>query len=293
MLVRLALSLLTLGVVIAYPWHTATLCLQASETDPLLDTDGDFLPDCVEWAVLTSASSGDTDGDLTPDFVEVVQRGTPRQPGEPLPLDQEMRIVITGPQPGTTTGITWMHLFLRLAEPSTPLQTFAAWLEVPFLPGVRLSFDMFALGPAVYRERNAGTEGVWIQLSVPLVSTQLLHQLLPCSIQAESTLGGRYVRSGVKLFDVQGTISTLAPFDHDHYAVQSIAPVVGGGGLSNRVCLLELVNSGSSPGGTLYTVHNASCEDANELECVLPTCTQSIGWVLTIPGGLGVMGGSN
>lgn len=293
MLVRLAVSALALGVVLAGTWPSASPCVHATETDPLLDTDDDFLPDCVEWAVLTSTTNPDTDGDLTPDFIEVVQRGTPRDPGAPMPVDQEMRIVITGPQPGTTTGATWMHLFLRLAEPGTTLTSFQAWLEVPSLPGMRLNFDIFALGPAAYRERNAGPQGIWVQLSVPLVSTNLLQQLLPCSIQAESVVGGRYLRSGVKLFNVQGTISTLVAFDEARYAVQSIAPVVGGGGLSNRVCLLELTESGSGPGGTLYTVTHAACEDCNELECILPTCVQSIGWILTIPGGLGVMGGPN
>lgn len=293
MLGRLVLSLLTLGVGLALTWRGEPMRVQASETDPLLDTDDDFLPDCVEWAVLTSTTNQDTDGDLVPDFVEVVQRGTPRQPGEPQPIDQEMRIVITGPQPGTTAASTWMHLFLRLAEPSTPITSFQAWLEVPYLPGVRLNFDMFALAPAVFRQRDAGAQGVWVQLSVPLVSTTLLHQVLPCSIQAEAVLGGRTVRCGVNLFDVQGSISTLVAFDNDRFAVQSIAPTPGGGGLSNRVCLLDLVECGSGPGGTLYTVTNASCEDCNELECAMPNCTQSIGWIVTIPGGLGVIGGQN
>ena len=290
MLGRLALSLLTLAVPFAFLWGSAPLCLQATETNPLVDSDDDFLPDCVEWAVLTSATNPDTDDDQIPDFIEVVQRGTPRQPGTALPMDQEMRVVITGP-PAGTSGTTWMHLFLRLAEAGTPLTSFQAWLEVPYLPGLRLSFDMFALGPAFYRQRDAGEQGFWVQLSVPLVSAALLHQILPCSIQAESVIGGRLVRSGVNLFDVQGSISTLVAFDNDRFAVQTIAPVVGGGGLSNRVCLLDLVESGCGPGGTLYTVAHASCEDCNELECPAAACPQAVGWILTIPGGLGVISG--
>jgi hypothetical protein len=288
MLGKLALSLLTLAVAGALTLRSAPQQVRATEIDPLLDTDDDFLPDCVEWAVLTSTTNPDTDGDQIPDFVEVVQRGTPRLPSAPHPVDQEMRVVITAP-PAGTAGIAWMHLFLRLAEPGTPLTSFEAWLELPALPGIRVSFNMFALGPAAFRQRDAGSQGVFIQLSVPLVSANLLQQLLPCSLQAESVLGGRYIRSGVSLFDVQGSISTIVAFDQDRYAVQTIAPVVGGGGLSNRVCLLDLDDIGSGPSGTNYIVRHACCEDCNELECVLASCTGSIGWVITIPGGLGVL----
>lgn len=290
MLARLALSLLTLVVAGALTWRTPAPVVRATETDPLLDSDDDFLPDCVEWAVLTSTSNPDTDGDLIPDFVEVVQRGTPRLPSAPHPVDQEMRVVVTGPPVGSN-GTAWLHLFLRMVEPGTPLTSFDAWLELAMFPGVRLSFDMFSLGPATFRQRDAGAQGVFVQLSVPLISVGLLHQILPCSIHAESVLGGRLIHSGVGLFNVQGSIATVVPFDGARCAVQTIAPVVGGGGLSNRVCLLDLEDVGSGPSGTNYIVRKACCEDCNELECVLPSCAGSVGWVITIPGGLGALNG--
>lgn len=291
MLVRLVLSLLTVGAAVALSLRGPTESVRADGTDPLADADDDFLPDCVEWAVLTSASNPDTDGDSVPDFVEVVQRGTPRMPGQPMPLDQEMRIVITGPQ-GSTSGPTWMHLLVRLAEPTSQMTNFHAWLELGLLPGLQISFDMFALGPAVFRQRDSGAQGTWIQYSVPLVSAALVHQILPCTVQAEAVIGGRYVRSGTSLFDVQGSIATLAPFGENCFAVQTIAPVPVVGGSSNRVCVLDLQECGSGLGGTLYTVAHANCEDCNELECVVASCALCVGWVITIPGGLGVISGN-
>src|SRR5262245_17836322 len=73
----------------------------AWELGILEDSDNDFLPNCVEWAVMTNSASPDTDGDGTGDFIEVVQRGHPREPSAPLALDQEMRIVLTGPGIGS------------------------------------------------------------------------------------------------------------------------------------------------------------------------------------------------
>ena len=130
-------------------------------------------------------------------------------------------------------------------------------------------------------------------LSVPLADMSALAQLLPCSLQAETVLGGRYLRSGVSLLNAQGSIATLTHFRDSSYALQSLAPSLLGSGSSNRVCVLDLTQSGSSTGGTLYTVTGANCEDCNELECVLTSCQQSLGWVVTIPGGLGVLGGTN
>ena len=73
--------------------------LQAEPAPRDQDSDNDFLPDELEWVCLTNALSPDTDDDGNPDFVEVVQRGNPRHPGQPLPADHEMRLVVTS-RPG-------------------------------------------------------------------------------------------------------------------------------------------------------------------------------------------------
>lgn len=289
MLRKLALSLLGGSALLGVGATVESRELAADGGVAIADQDGDFLPDVVEWVVLTSATNPDTDGDQISDFVEVVQRGRPRRVDEPMPLDQEMRIVVTGPQPGSVDQSTWLHLFVRIVGPVASMSTFSTWLELPALPGLRLGFDMLSFGQPVVNQRDAGAEGTWLSVSVPLVSPGVLGLLAPFSLNASSTIAGREIQSSVCLFDLQGSVCTLVPFDGASFAVQSLStPVLGGGTLSNRVCLLDLTEVGSGPGGTVYEIAAARCDDCNEVECS-PTCPQSIGWLVTIPGGLGTL----
>jgi hypothetical protein len=292
MFARLSISLVAVGAFAALAWDSHAAVAACGDGPLLQDSDDDFLPDCVEWVQLTSANNPDTDGDLIPDFVEFVQRGEPRIVGGPLPTDQELRLVITGPGPASPGNLTWLHVFVRLAEPTAQVSGFHTWFELPAAPGVRFTFDLLGFGAPVFRTRDAGAQGIWMQVSVPVVSPALLQALLPCSVQVESFVGGRYLRSGVSLFDLGGSITSLVPFGNGAYAAQTIAPTPSMGGLSNRVCLLDLVEVGTGPAGVVYQITNAYCDDCNEVECA-PTCPASIGWLITVPGGTGTIGGSN
>ena len=59
---------------------------------------------------------------------------------------------------------------------------------------------------------------------------------------------------------------------------------------SNKVCVLDLSEVGSGPGGVVFEIVDADCEDCNELECGA-SCSDSVGWVITIPGGHTTLGG--
>jgi hypothetical protein len=116
---------------------------------------------------------------------------------------------------------------------------------------------------------------------------------LPFTIIAEVVVGGEYLKTGVCLLDVQGKTVNIVPFgtrSEGKYAFQSIAPPVTMGCATNKVCVLDLNEVGSGPGGVVYEIVDADCQDANELECGAG-CSQSIGSILTIPGGQAALRG--
>lgn len=285
---RIGPALLLVAAATTVGWTAPLQEVEATDVGGLmlLDSDGDFLPDSVEWVLMTSSSSADTDGDTEPDFVEVVQRGLPRHESAPLPLDQEMRIVVTGPQPGSPDNFSWLHVLLRFVGSADSLTAFSCCLQLAAMPGLQIPLDLTLFPGAELRERVTAQDGRWVHLAVPLAPTDFLALLSPCSIRADATVGGRNVTSTVNLVEVQDTVCSIVPFGSCH-VLQSIAPVVslGGEGLTNRVCLLDLVEVGSGPGGTIYEVIDAYCDDCNEMECG-PGCAQSIGWIITLPGGL-------
>lgn len=281
-------SLLLAAAIMMAAWFTSPVrqpALVAGSGDSLTDQDDDFIPDVVEWAVLTSASNPDTDNDQIPDFVEVVQRGSPRDPGSPLPVDYEARVVVTAPPVGTP-GPTWLHLMLRFVGNTPALTGLETWMEMPGFPGLQVPLSMLSFDHLVLRQRQTANDGLWVYVAVPMVAESVLQQLLPCSIHARASFVGRVVTSGVKLFSMQGQTVSLVPFGFDTYALQTIgAQTMSTNSYSNKVCLLELRQAGSGPGGTIYEVVGADCEDCNELECS-PSCPQSLGWLITLPGGL-------
>lgn len=263
--------------------------LQADPPELFRDSDFDFLPDDIEWAVLTDAQRPDTDGDGVGDFVEVVQRGSPRAAGAPQPADHEMRIIVTGTESGAGEQ-AWLHLLFRFMDQPTSMTGFRSWLEIGQVPGLQIPLDSLASGGVVYRSRQVPMEGEWISVSLPLASASMLNLLLPCTIVAEAQFGSRTVRHGVKLFDLNGTTATLVPWDQ-RFAVQTLVPTPSLPGCEpNKVCVLSLVPVSVTPGGIAFEVAEADCVDCNDLECG-QACTDSEGWVFIVPGGLGTITG--
>jgi hypothetical protein len=297
--------LMAVGLATSYfAWASPSESVEASSSgnccSATLDSDNDFLPDAVEWVLLSNSHKVDTDADGISDFIEVVEGGQPRHQSPVLPADQQMRLVVTGPLPESSDPRTWIHVFHRvMTAEATPgsgpaaIQSFATWYESPSYPGIQLPLNSFATSETIYRERITPTDGIWVQVSIPLVPEATLSSVLPCTIWAESVIAGETVTSGTNLVNTSSGVASLVPFDEWRYVFQILTPQPANMMVteSNQVCVIELKEQTSGAAGTTYQVTDADCEDANELECST-ACQQSIGWTVTIPGGTALVGGN-
>lgn len=258
--------------------------------DPLLidqDSDGDFLPDIVEWACLSNANDPDTDDDGISDFVEVVQRGSPRAAGQPRPTDHEMRVVVTSVTDPLGIEQTNLHLLFRFMGQVTQLTSFQPWLRTEWVPGLNIPLDMLASNGLTIDQRVVPNEGLWVRVRVPLASSAIVQTLLPGTIGANATIGGRSLEATVPLIARAGQIFSLVPFDDTRLAFQNIGvqSPQGGNSNSNRVCVFDLELVGAGQGGPVYRIVTASCEDCNDLLCA-PGCAGNAGELVVLPGGI-------
>jgi hypothetical protein len=288
--VRLGIAALVLGAAWSAVSPREATVLRADVTNPTQDTDDDFLPDVVEWACLTNAQNPDTDFDGVGDFVEVVQRGNPRQAGVPLPADQEMRVVVTSNLQPDSSHQVCLHLLFRFMGDTSLLTSLQTWIQLGMAPGVQFPLDLVSSNITI-DQRLTEDQGLWVRVTAPIASEDVLRCLLPCTIGADAVIGSRVIHTAMPLFDVAGSTASIVPYGPNYYAIQSIGvsgAFLGGG--SNRVCVMRLQQLQQVPGGTAYRVSSAFCDDCNDLECSA-ACPLTEGWIFILPGGLGAISG--
>jgi hypothetical protein len=287
--------LLVLLLAAATAWFSAggrEGSLRADTESPFVDSDLDFLPDALEWALLTNPHRSDSDNDGTSDFLEVVQRGMPQQANPPAPADHEMRIVLSSFRNANGQDITMMNLLFRFLGGVQLMTSFQPWIQIPQLPGVLLPLDSLTNSVVSIVQRVEPGEGLWVRVSMTMADESLLRNLLPCTIGADAIIGGRQIRSGLAVLEVSGVVASLVRFDSERFALQSIGasnPITGGE--PNKICVIGLEDRGSSPGGSVvYVVVEAACQPMNDFECG-SGCPQNLGFTINIPGGIGSITG--
>jgi len=284
-------------------WHTSgTATLEANPGGPLQDTDGDLLPDCLEWVLMTNPAEADSDFDGTDDFLEAVQFQVTKGAAAPLPMDHEMRLSV-----GTFAKQIIVHLMLRVV-PGEQVESLSAFLDIG---GTRYPINGLLWNNIVQCKTLVHpTEGTYVIASAWLCSEAQLRTVLPCSLGITGGIGSRSFENGATLFALDGEIATLAPLPSpsgfERFGIHPIdanlsgaAPAQSGGSgplpfwQSSKVCEVELVLNGNTGGGGMVaTAIDAQCSGAVTLQCA-PSCSGQIGRVLVLPGGLPfITGGS-
>lgn len=266
--------------------------LLAMPVDPLADTDGDLLPDRLEWILLCDPGQPDTDEDGIDDFVAAVQYRRPFDPpGSPRATDDEMRIVASSTVDDFGATSLWVHFLFRFvgANPQE-LRAIDPFMD---LWGARYPIaDLLTSGRLALRMRVDANQGLLCIASFELGSDEALRALLPCTIGATAIVGTRSIHSGAYLQDVAGTVTVLVAADDDKGLVQPLDPMIVEDPFwsSNRVCVMQLEVISSSAAGAMCEVRNSECMSSGRLACP-PTCLQSRGRTMFFPNGLSTVTG--
>ena len=261
--------------------------LDALPADPLLDSDGDLLPDRLERVLLTDPFDVDTDRDGIDDFLATAQfRRLFDPPGIPLPMDDEMRVVVSTTADGRGNSSVWMHFLFRfvganLSELRGILPYIDRW-------GVRVPIgNLLGAGLVGIRVAADPIEGLYCVASFQLADEAGLRALMPCTIGATALVGSRLIHSGAYLQEICGLSTVVMPADDDFGFVMPLSPDEFQDPFwsSARVCVLQLALMSQSPEGAMCEVRNAECMSNGRLSCP-PTCLSSRGRTMFFPNGM-------
>ena len=259
----------------------------------VIDTDGDLVPDAVEWVMQTDPMLTDTDGDGIDDFLAILTYRNHEPQTKPPPLEHGMRVLVTSSTSGNVTSV-WLHLMVRFIGFQQSSQIYVdPYIDVK---GMRASLiPVIGYGGVAIASQTTAT-GINVFISCRLVDEQSLTMLLPCTLGAEGRFDGEHMNAGTYVVASGGLPHAMLPVAANTFTLQPIGadarfqnpnPFWKGG----RVCKMELSVISSGPNGHLCEVTSAKCVPAPGLRCA-SSCSSNVGQPVFVPGGLGTITGN-
>lgn len=269
----------------------ASRTLSAGATRPTTDTDGDNLPDMLEYVAQSDPLRADTDNDGRRDFVEVAEFTSPLTRDAARPMPDAFRLLMNTTEESNGQRIVWLHVLVRIR--SGLLSDFKGLSLFLDYRGQRVSLDPivpFALADLGLQADPVHGALIRVSLRIPLLPP--LETMSPVTFGGYCDIRNTIHRSGSVLFSIYGDLFTLVPlgetlFMHAANPVQSTSPFWA----NNKACTLTMQVQGVGKGWVLCEVEKANCDVSQTMQCV-PDCAALKGHTIFVPDGLGlILGG--
>lgn len=269
------------------------LVLAAGGPSALVDTDGDLVPDSVEWLMQTDPNEMDTHEDGVDDFLAILHYGNLLEEMEEPAPENRMRVVVTSSTEGGVKNV-WLHMMMRFIVTANSGEIrIDPYIDIK---GMRVSLVPVLGHGTISLETKKTLDGYYVRVSCKLVDEASLAWLLPCTLGAEGIFDHKYINTGTYVVNSGGSPHAMLPSATNTFILQPINadarfqepnPFWKGG----RVCVMTLSVVSSSPNGHLCEVTSAECKPAAGLRCA-SSCAGNMGQPVFVPGGLGTITGN-
>ncbi|MAE75313.1 MAG: hypothetical protein CMJ85_00355 [Planctomycetes bacterium] len=286
------LTALGIALIQPTPWPSAEpKGLDAVPIWPLADTDGDNVPDNLEWVAHSDPLKADSDGDGRSDFVELIEHTDPTRKQQGKPGPDGMRLVINTTEHGPNgQHVLWVHILLRFTSGNVQdLKGLALFLDVG---GKRFPLDTLLIyGIVEARESWDPVHGSLLRLSMQMPLFEFFKQATPITVGAYGLVNKKVHRSGALLFyrsSEYHTMTVLGPT----LVLQATSTSNSNNPFwtVNKMCVYDLTVQGVGRNGIICEVTKANCTVSNTQRCTA-ACAGMKGLTFFVPDGLPLITG--
>ncbi len=268
--------------------------LLGAAAPPLLDSDGDLLPDKLEFVTHSDASLADSDGDGRSDFVELIDYSTPLYKDQPRVFGPNgFRVLVHTTEFGPKNQqVLWIHFLFRFQSGLlSDLRGLAVFLDIG---GHRYALDDLLVTSFVeFVHKSDPVRGLLTRTTVAIPLPAGFQNLAPLTIGSYAMIHRRVYRAGSMLFYGDGAYHTLVPTSASSAVLQVTSPTPRNPfWASSRTCVLELEIQGAGRSGHICEVKKASCKPSQASRRCMPGCSGMGGTTFIVPDGIGlILGG--